>query len=86
MNGEGDVQLSPFGLLLHTQPLHSSKQHTRADLVTLVILKVFKIATRYDKATLTSFVCIFFVVFCQSDWLKISRLSLSIFEIGCWIW
>ena len=31
-NGEVDVQLSLFGLLLLTQPLNSSKQHTRADL------------------------------------------------------
>ena len=28
----GDVQLSLFGLLLLTQPLHSSEQHTRANL------------------------------------------------------
>ena len=32
MKGEDDVQHSPFGLLLFTQPLHSSEQHTRADL------------------------------------------------------
>ena len=31
-NGEVDVQLSLFGLLLLTQPLHSSEQHTRANL------------------------------------------------------
>ena len=32
MNGEVDVQLSLFGLLLLTQPLHSSEQQTRANL------------------------------------------------------
>ena len=32
MHGEVDVQLSLFGLLLLTQPLNSSEQHTRADL------------------------------------------------------
>ena len=32
MKGEVDVQLSPYGLLLLTQPLHSSEQHTRANL------------------------------------------------------
>ena len=32
MKGEFDVQLSLFGLLLLTQPLNSSEQHTRADL------------------------------------------------------
>ena len=32
MTGEVDGELSPFGLLLHTQPLNSSEQHTRADL------------------------------------------------------
>ena len=32
LHGEVDVQLSLFGLLLLTQPLHSSEQHTRADL------------------------------------------------------
>ena len=26
------MQLSPYGLLLLTQPLHSSEQHTRANL------------------------------------------------------
>ena len=31
-NGEVDVQLSLFGLLLLTQPLNSSEQHTRANL------------------------------------------------------
>ena len=31
-HGEVDVQLSLFGLLLLTQPLNSSEQHTRADL------------------------------------------------------
>jgi hypothetical protein len=32
LHGEVDVQLSPFGLLLLTQPLHSSEQHTKANL------------------------------------------------------
>ena len=32
MHGEVDVQLSLFGLLLPTQPLHSSEQHSRANL------------------------------------------------------
>ena len=32
LHGEVDVKLSLFGLLLLTQPLHSSEQHTRADL------------------------------------------------------
>ena len=32
MTGDVDVQLSLFGLLLLSQPLHSSEQHTRADL------------------------------------------------------
>ena len=32
MHGEVDVQLSLVGLLLLTQPLHSSEQHIRADL------------------------------------------------------
>ena len=32
LHGEVDVQLSPFGLLLLTQPLNSSEQHTRANL------------------------------------------------------
>ena len=31
-NGEVEEQLSLFGLLLLTQPLNSSEQHTRADL------------------------------------------------------
>ena len=31
LHGEVDVQLSLFGLLLLTQPLHSSEQHTRAN-------------------------------------------------------
>ena len=30
LHGEVDVQLSPFGLILLTQPLHSSEQHMRA--------------------------------------------------------
>ena len=32
LHGEVDVQLSPFGILLVTQPLHLSEQHTRANL------------------------------------------------------
>ena len=32
LHEEVDVQLSPFGLLLLNQPLHSLEQHTRADL------------------------------------------------------
>ena len=32
LHGEVDVQISLFGLLLLTQPLQSSEQHTRADL------------------------------------------------------
>ena len=31
-NGEVDVQLSPYGILLLTQPLHS-EQHIRANLI-----------------------------------------------------
>merc|ERR1712051_351815 len=40
-NGEVDVQLSLFGLLLLTQPLHSSEQHTRANL---------EFSSNFDKA------------------------------------
>ena len=32
MKGEVETQFSLSGLLLHTQPLHSSEQHTRAHL------------------------------------------------------
>ena len=32
MKGEVETQFLLSGLLLHTQPLHSSEQHTRADL------------------------------------------------------
>ena len=32
MYGEVETQFLLFGLLLHTQPLNSSEQHTRADL------------------------------------------------------
>ena len=32
LHGEVDGELSPFGLLLLTQPLHPSEQHTRANL------------------------------------------------------
>ena len=32
MKGEVETQFLLFGLLLHTQPLNSSEQHTRANL------------------------------------------------------
>ena len=32
LHGDVDLQLSLYGLLLLTQPLHSLEQHTRADL------------------------------------------------------
>ena len=32
MKGEVETQFLLFGLLLHTQPLNSTEQHTKADL------------------------------------------------------
>ena len=49
-NGEVDVRLSLFGLLLLTQPLHSSEQPTWNFLVTLAVWSKFRGAVSFSNS------------------------------------
>ena len=74
MTGEVDVQLSLYGLLLLTQPVHSSEQHTRAD---LEFSSDFDCIVKADCSAL-------YILTCGAPWCSGDDLGLILFTAPYW--